>query len=183
MIKYPCRGCGKAVGNNHRAIECDICHAWIHIKCNKFDDNDYKFFQDNPSAPFYCIICSSENIPFSSLNNNLFSIAVEKGVNFLADTDVLTLSDNEQQLFNKINRAINNNALIGNDADDFNTDDIDDHTLDCKYYSIDEFQSCVVVVDKILGKIGSCFGCMLRGSVRCSVSLGRCGKMMLVWGR
>ena len=141
MIKYPCRGCGKAVGNNHHAIECDICHAWIHIKCNKFDDNDYKFFQDNPSAPFYCIVCSSENIPFSSLNNNLFSIAVEKGVNFLADTNVqLTPSANEQQLFNKINRAINNNALIGNDAGDLDTDD-NDHTLDCKYYSIDEFHS------------------------------------------
>jgi len=98
MIKFPCRGCGKAVGTNHHAIECDICHAWIHTKCNKFDNKDYTFYQDNPDAPFYCIVCCSENIPFSHLNNNLFSIAVEKGVNFLIYTDVrIAPSANEQR--------------------------------------------------------------------------------------
>ena len=141
MIKFPCRVCGKAVGNNHHAIECDICHSWVHTKCNKFDDKDYRFFQDNPNAPFYCIVCFSENIPFSNLNNNLFSIAVEKGVNFLVDTDVrLAPSADEQHFFDKINRAISNNAFDTNAADDSEGDD-DEPSINCKYYDINEFLS------------------------------------------
>ena len=32
-IKYPCSSCGKAVANNHNALNCDTCHLWTHIKC------------------------------------------------------------------------------------------------------------------------------------------------------
>ena len=148
MIKFPCRGCGKAVGTNHHAIECDICHAWIHTKCNKFDNKDYTFYQDNPDAPFYCIVCCSENIPFSHLNNNLFSIAVEKGVNFLIDTDVrIAPSANEQRLFDRLNNAINNNAFDINDDVDSEVDH-DDSTINCNYYNIDEFHSSKFNSDK-----------------------------------
>ena len=66
MIDYPCRVCHKAVKDRDRAIECDLCKTWLHIKCNKYDKNDYEFHQENPDEPFFCIKCCAENIPFST---------------------------------------------------------------------------------------------------------------------
>ena len=137
MIEFPCGVCSKAVGVRHRAIECDLCNYWIHIKCNKFDQNDYKFYQDNPDRCFFCIKCSAENIAFSSLNDNEFEICVKKGINHLLDADInFKPSASEQQLFNKLNNAINSNAfgIIEEDNEDNN-----DLTIDCNYYSLNEF--------------------------------------------
>ena len=47
MIANPCGICFRPVAFNHKAIVCDACEKWIHIKCNKLDDKDYKYFQDD----------------------------------------------------------------------------------------------------------------------------------------
>ena len=78
MIADPCGVCHKAVGENHRAICCDICEKWIHIKCNNLNNNDYKFFQENSDEQFICVNCIAENIQFSKLNNNEFTISEKK---------------------------------------------------------------------------------------------------------
>ena len=44
---YPCGVCQRAVAETHRAICCNICQKWVHIKCNNLDKNDYNFFQEN----------------------------------------------------------------------------------------------------------------------------------------
>ena len=41
-IRYPCSVCGKAVATNHRAISCDECQSWVHIKCGKIDPKTYE---------------------------------------------------------------------------------------------------------------------------------------------
>ena len=97
MIQFPCGVCGKAVGDNHRSIECELCGSWIHIKCNKFDKKDYNLYQDNTDKCFFCIKCSAENIAFSLLNDNQFEIYVKNGINYLPDTDIcFKPSDSEQ---------------------------------------------------------------------------------------
>lgn len=141
MIQFPCRVCHKAVGVRHHAIECDICHKWVHIKCNKFDKKEYKFYQNDPEAPFYCIKCTAENVPFSCLNDNQFKIVVEKGVNFTGEVNVQFVPNStEQHFFKKINNAINRLSFELNN-DDEEGDDDDDTTINCKYYNIDEFDS------------------------------------------
>jgi hypothetical protein len=32
-IKFPCGQCGKSVRSNQRAIQCEECLYWQHIKC------------------------------------------------------------------------------------------------------------------------------------------------------
>jgi hypothetical protein len=32
-IKFPCGQCGKSVSSNQRAIQCEECLFWQHIKC------------------------------------------------------------------------------------------------------------------------------------------------------
>ena len=40
-IKYPCPVCSKPVANNHKALPCDICHKFTHIKCDGLSANDF----------------------------------------------------------------------------------------------------------------------------------------------
>ena len=32
--KFPCRICAKNVLDKGKAVQCDLCGLWIHIKCN-----------------------------------------------------------------------------------------------------------------------------------------------------
>ena len=34
-----------SVTDKDDAIQCDICQAWIHLKCNKLNHIDYKYLQ------------------------------------------------------------------------------------------------------------------------------------------
>ena len=36
-----CPFCEKIINNRVKAICCDLCSKWIHIKCNNFNDLDY----------------------------------------------------------------------------------------------------------------------------------------------
>ena len=45
VIKFPCKICNKGVVNNNHAIQCDKCHSWIHIKCNKINLSTYRYLQ------------------------------------------------------------------------------------------------------------------------------------------
>ena len=39
--KYPCGVCSKFVGKRMKAVQCDLCNYWNHIKCDKIDDKTY----------------------------------------------------------------------------------------------------------------------------------------------
>ena len=139
MIEFPYRVCCKAVSVKHRAIECDLCKKRLPIKCNKFDQKDYKFHQDNPNEPFYCIKCSSENIVFSTLNDSQFKICVTKGINYSLDDEITYKpSTSELRLFNTLNNAINSNTF---DIIEEDNEDSNGITIDCNYYNLDEFVS------------------------------------------
>ena len=32
--KFPCKICAKNVQDKDKAVQCDLCELWIHIKCN-----------------------------------------------------------------------------------------------------------------------------------------------------
>ena len=42
----PCGKCNRPVAKNHKAIQCDICDKWIHIKCNSLKNSDYVHYQN-----------------------------------------------------------------------------------------------------------------------------------------
>lgn len=67
-VKFPCSVCKKAVGSRHKAIQCDHCDNWVHIKCNNIDKKTYQKLQ-NDSTKWFCKICLSELIPFSKLDD------------------------------------------------------------------------------------------------------------------
>ena len=68
MKHYPCAVCKKSVLNQHKAICCDHCNQWVHIKCNDLNDLDYNL-QESKNEFWYCILCTSEILPFCTVNS------------------------------------------------------------------------------------------------------------------
>ena len=136
-----CGICQKIINKNHRAIQCSLCKNWIHLKCNKLDKNDFEFFQNHIQEEFYCIACIANNVPFSKLNNNEFSLLVNKGILRTMEKDIdFDPSSYQQAVFDRLNSEINNNAFdLDADVNEGNNDVYP--TIDCKYYSIDQFIS------------------------------------------
>ena len=67
--KFPCKICAKNVSENVKAVQCDLCELWVHIKCNNLNYLDYRYLQ-NSNESWYCIECCSTIFPFNSLSSN-----------------------------------------------------------------------------------------------------------------
>ena len=67
---FPCGIClNPVVKNHHKAVKCDNCDLWIHIKCNKINVQTYNLLI-NDNTVSYCLTCSKKLFPFSALNDN-----------------------------------------------------------------------------------------------------------------
>ena len=67
--KFLCRICAKNVNDKDKAVQCDLCELWIHIKCNKLNYLDYRYLQ-NCDESWYCKDRCSTMFPFNSLSSN-----------------------------------------------------------------------------------------------------------------
>ena len=132
MTKFPCSSCEKNVNKNHRAIQCDICDRWIHIKCNFLNSKDYECLK-NSEESFICIKCIECNIPFSKLSYKEFVISIINGVNgFQEETNIDFIPPSH---YGHLNDFINQKLSTPSD------EDVDDGIppINCNYYDIDEF--------------------------------------------
>ena len=55
-----CTVCECPVDDSDKAVECDKCSSWVHIKCNKISNKRYKNWDSN--VYFECKRCNSCNI-------------------------------------------------------------------------------------------------------------------------
>ena len=62
-IKCPCLVCGRSLAKNHRALQCDFCDKWVHIKCNLIDKKTYEMLKLD-ETPWSCINCTEDIFPF-----------------------------------------------------------------------------------------------------------------------
>lgn len=136
-----CNICQKLVAKNHRGILCTLCNKWIHVKCNKFDHNDFTRHQNDENLSFFCSPCLRDTLPTLDLNNNEFLLTM-KGINYSSeepkDLNDILLTDRQLELTNKINAAIAAGSNYDTDDDD-GLDNENMDMVDCKYYTIDSF--------------------------------------------
>ena len=66
--KYPCTGREKAVTSRSRAISCDICDNWTHVKCTgNISNQKYDEIVKNDIAFSYmCNACITQSLPFQN---------------------------------------------------------------------------------------------------------------------
>ncbi|XP_057305356.1 uncharacterized protein LOC130642284 [Hydractinia symbiolongicarpus] len=133
MTNFPCNICKKNVNNNHRAIQCDICNHWIHIKCNNLDNTSYNLLKQS-TTPWFCIDCTAKTLPFQNLNNDQFFLN-SKNINFKCNTSSqlnITPSENIEALLKEFNNLSSNMNKANDD---------DNPTINCQYYDINDFCS------------------------------------------
>ena len=62
----------------HKAIQCDNCNYWNHIKCDKIDSNLYETLK-NSKEHYICNLCKEEIFPFHKLSNHHFFMTIAMG--------------------------------------------------------------------------------------------------------
>ena len=132
IVFLSCNICEKSVSDKDDAIQCDICQAWIHLKCNKLNHIDYKYLQGS-SDPWFCLYCCSSIFPFGFLtnkdflSNSLYSRNVSENVSSKSSSIHLTTPPNLALLFNQFNNTSpEQNIDLKNDVNSryFDTDEI-----------------------------------------------------------
>ena len=104
--QYPCGICKHAVAKNHKAIQCDNCNLWVHIKCNKIIKQTYNILA-NDETSWYCIDCSKDILPFSELNQEDFHSTIQgKKIKFHTFSKIKR-NPNESILLDKLSEALN----------------------------------------------------------------------------
>ena len=133
MPAFPCGICSKPVAKNHRAVQCDICDFWIHIKCNHISPTTYDKMKEETVLLWCCVKCTNESIPFSETPDEILHLTFQgKNPDFFP---VLTSNRNDDfvTLLNDLEKV----DFLG----DLDNDIIEPEpqTNKCLYYTLSDF--------------------------------------------
>ena len=123
-VKFPCKICEKAVAGNHRAVCCDTCNIWVHIKCNRINTQTCNILKKE-NASWSCIECSKGVFPFSKLDNTNFLTTIT-GKNLKFMTVRKNHITQEGFLIHRINDALTT-SYLENSSTYFNVDEFNEH--------------------------------------------------------
>jgi hypothetical protein len=70
-VALPCGVCERPVGMNHRAMKCDECGIYVHIKCDGLNAKDYELFTKCRWLSWECWKCRLPNLSDSFFDNAL----------------------------------------------------------------------------------------------------------------
>ena len=68
-VFVPSKICEKTVVKIHKAVEYDSCKLWVHIRCNKINNQTYNLLMEN-ETPWYCIKCAQSIPSFNGISSN-----------------------------------------------------------------------------------------------------------------
>ena len=65
--KFPCVSCSRGVTASCKAVSCNLCQNWTHIRCTGFitDARYDKLVQEELELDFICNGCTNKEFPFS----------------------------------------------------------------------------------------------------------------------
>ena len=69
--KNSCPACKKAVKRADKALECEICNNWVHIKCENLNEAEYAFLGEHKSLHWYCNGCNTHFAKLLSVVANM----------------------------------------------------------------------------------------------------------------
>ena len=139
--KFPCKICAKNIHDKDKAVQCDLCELWIHIKCNNLNYLDYRYLQ-NCDESWYCIDCCSTIFPFNSLSSKKTFLTcctnTDSSITHTLWKDLENDHNSSLSLkpYSKLELLVNefNNATLENDNDP-------EKIASSKYYDIDEMHN------------------------------------------
>ena len=67
-LEYLCGICHKNILVNQKAIFCNNCNFYVHMKCNGISASEYKELEKEPDdISWFCKKCTVDMFPFGSL--------------------------------------------------------------------------------------------------------------------
>ena len=128
-VSFPCGVCCKPVAVNHRAVQCDICNFWIHIKCNSISPDVYEGMKDLIDFHWCCFNAS---IPFFETPDEILKLTLQ-GKN--PDYSPVLVSKQDKNLASLLN-ALESVDFFSNELAE---PDCPPSINKCLYYSLSEF--------------------------------------------
>ena len=141
--KFPCRICTKNVHDKDKAVQCDLCELWIHIKCNNLNYLDYRYLQ-NCDESWYCIECCSTIFPFNSLSSNKKFLACCTNT----DSNIIQWKDLENDNASSLSlKPSSNLELLVNQFSNTTPENSNDpeKMSSSKYYGIEEMHNIEIL--------------------------------------
>ena len=127
VIKYPCSICCKHVAANHKAIQCDECNKWSHIKCNYITSTEY-YRKIGTEETWICVSCIPSVFPFSQLGQERLKLLNQAKDNGPSD-----------DFFVNMDHAISDMQNFYNNIKGLDIDTGDNEfNINCKYYTPSE---------------------------------------------
>ena len=137
--KFLCKICTKNVQDKDKAVQCDLCEGWIHIKCNNLNYLDYKYLQ-NCNESWYCIESYSSVFPFNPLSSNKDFLASCTNT----DSNITQWKDLENDHDRSLSwKSYSNLELLANQFNNATPENSNDpeKIVSSKYYDTDEMHS------------------------------------------
>ncbi|CAG2202643.1 unnamed protein product [Mytilus edulis] len=79
-IKYPCGICHKPTKKNQRAIQCEDCLFWHHIKCINMSIHVYDELSNKIRESWFCKSCT-----LPSFTNSFFEMSINEETDDLSN--------------------------------------------------------------------------------------------------
>ena len=118
---YHCGICTKKVGLRNKAVFCDLCEQWNHIKCDGIDDKTYNDLKkSNDNEKYYCKACKESIFPFHNLSDDEYFTSIIKNIDVNEDLNLrLFPTPSLKTLFT-----------------DFSNQNEDGCSINCDYYDV-----------------------------------------------
>ena len=118
--------------SNQRAIQCDLCNLWCHIKCDGTSAEIYdKLMSSDETDSWHCLLC---NIKFDHLNFT-FTLCDDIEINNMNNSNSMKFCDSISK-FEVVAEASKFSNYTDNDPD-YNLP----ISSSCRYYTINEIQN------------------------------------------
>ena len=91
--RYPCGTCRRNVSKHMKAIKCDSCYFWNHIRCDEIVPYDYDKMLKLPlnereKITHFCKICKADCFPFQKLSEEEFLTSIIKNIEYNEDLNL-----------------------------------------------------------------------------------------------
>ena len=88
---FPCGICSKTVGKTMKAVQCDLCNYWNHIKCDNVDNKTYESLKNSDqSLTHFCKMCKEEIFAFQTLSDEQYITSIVKDININENLNLKT---------------------------------------------------------------------------------------------
>ena len=118
--RHPCGICTKNVSYRHRAVQCDLCNYWNHIKCDGVENKTYEALKKD-SVKHFRKLWKEDIFAFQTLSDDEFLTSFVKNIEIKEDLNLrITPTETLKSLFN-----------------DFSNHNEDEPTpINCGYYDL-----------------------------------------------